>query len=66
MNALYLTMAIKNLDNNQIAQLDILFKAFVQHLAKKNNPKLVSWQNLQNYLILHARWIGFFTIRLQF
>ncbi len=55
MNALFLTMAIKNLDNNQIAQLDILFKAFVQHLAKKNNPKLVSWQNLQNYLILHAR-----------
>jgi hypothetical protein len=30
-------MVIKNLDNNSIVQLDILFKAFVQHLAKKNS-----------------------------
>jgi hypothetical protein len=43
LNVLFLTMAIKNLDNNSIVQLDILFKAFVQHLAKKNSLKPISW-----------------------
>jgi hypothetical protein len=66
LNVLFLTLTIKNLDNNKIFQLDILFKSFVQHLVRKNSPKPISWQNLQNYSILQVMCVGFSKVQLQF